>query len=75
MLHASNKETVVLLDDLTAELDETAQQRLIERLSQLGSQVFYDHLRPCVGIKTLQDLSISFQLFHVVHGQVSLAAP
>ena len=40
MLHASNKETVVLLDDLTAELDLTAQQRLIERLSQLGSQVF-----------------------------------
>ena len=38
MLHASNKETVVLLDDLTAELDLTA-QRLIERLSQLGSQV------------------------------------
>lgn len=41
MLHASNKETVVLLDDLTAELDLTAQQRLIERLSQLGSQVFF----------------------------------
>jgi ABC-type hemin transport system ATPase subunit len=40
MLHASNKETVVLLDDLTAELDYAAQQRLIERLSQLGSQVF-----------------------------------
>ena len=40
MLHACNKETVVLLDDLTAELDLAAQQRLIERLSQLGSQVF-----------------------------------
>ena len=40
MLHACNKETVVLLDDLTAELDLTAQRRLIERLSQLGSQVF-----------------------------------
>ncbi len=40
MLHSCNKETVVLLDDLTAELDLTAQQRLIDRLSQLGSQVF-----------------------------------
>ena len=30
---------MVLLDDPTAELDLTAQQRLIERLSQLGSQV------------------------------------
>src|SRR5690606_11471039 len=32
MLHSCNKETVVLLDDVTAELDLTAQQRLIERL-------------------------------------------
>ena len=48
MLHASNKETVVLLDDLTAELDLTAQQRLIERLSQLGSR-FYDNFRSCIG--------------------------
>ncbi|MEN4984487.1 DNA replication/repair protein RecF [Acinetobacter modestus] len=75
MLHASNKETVVLLDDLTAELDETAQQRLIERLSQLGSQVFMTTLDHASVLKHLQDLSISFQLFHVVHGQVSLAAP
>ena len=44
---------MVLLDDLTAELDLAAQQRLIERLSQLGSQKFYDNLRPYVGIKTL----------------------
>ena len=75
MLHASNKETVVLLDDLTAELDETAQQRLIERLSQLGSQVFMTTLDHASVLKHLQDLSITFQLFHVVHGQVSLAAP
>ena len=75
MLHAANKETVVLLDDLTAELDFAAQQRLIERLSQLGSQVFMTTLDHASVLKHLQDLSISFQLFHVVHGQVSLAAP
>ena len=75
MLHASNKETVVLLDDLTAELDLAAQQRLIERLSQLGSQVFMTTLDHTSVLKHLHDLSISFQLFHVVHGQVSLAAP
>ncbi|KXZ69945.1 DNA replication/repair protein RecF [Acinetobacter venetianus] len=75
MLHASNKETVVLLDDLTAELDLAAQQRLIERLSQLGSQVFMTTLDHASVLKHLHDLSISFQLFHVVHGQVSLAAP
>ncbi len=75
MLHASNKETVVLLDDLTAELDLAAQQRLIERLSQLGSQVFMTTLDHTSVLKHLHDLSISFQLFHVVQGQVSLAAP
>ncbi|ENX11270.1 DNA replication and repair protein recF [Acinetobacter sp. CIP 64.2] len=75
MLHASNKETVVLLDDLTAELDLAAQQRLIERLSQLGSQVFITTLDHASVLKHLHDLSISFQLFHVVQGQVSVAAP
>jgi DNA replication and repair protein RecF len=75
MLHASNKETVVLLDDLTAELDLAAQQRLIERLSQLGSQVFMTTLDHASVLKHLHELSISFQLFHVVQGQVSLAAP
>lgn len=70
MLHACNKETVVLLDDLTAELDLTAQQRLIERLSQLGSQVFITTLE-FESVKTyLHDLSISYQLFNVENGQV-----
>lgn len=72
MLHASNKETVVLLDDLTAELDLTAQQRLIERLSQLGSQVFITTLEHESVQQHLHDLSISYQLFHVEHGQVSV---
>ena len=71
MLHASNKETVVLLDDLTAELDLTAQRRLIERLGQLGSQVFITTLEPETVQQHLQHLSISYQLFQVEHGQVS----
>ncbi|CAB1221022.1 DNA replication/repair protein RecF [Acinetobacter bouvetii] len=72
MLHACNKETVVLLDDLTAELDLTAQRRLIERLSQLGSQVFITTLEHESVKKHLQDLSISYQLFQVEHGQVQI---
>ena len=73
MLHACNKETVVLLDDLTAELDLTAQQRLIERLSQLGSQVFITTL-DCESVQQhLHDLSISYQLFNVKDGSVQLA--
>jgi DNA replication and repair protein RecF len=71
MLHACNKETVVLLDDLTAELDLAAQQRLIERLSQLGSQVFITTLEHESVQKHLHDLSISYQLFHVENGRVA----
>ena len=70
MLHACNKETVVLLDDLTAELDLTAQQRLIERLSQLGSQVFITTLEYESVKNHLHDLSITYQLFNVESGQV-----
>lgn len=75
MLHACNKETVVLLDDVTAELDLTAQQRLIARLSQLGSQVFMTTLDHESVKKHLHDLSISYQLFNVDHGQVQVIAP
>lgn len=74
MLHACNKETVVLLDDVTAELDLSAQQRLIERLSQLGSQVFITTLDHESVKKHLHDLSISYQLFNVDQGQVSVVA-
>ncbi|TCB48129.1 DNA replication/repair protein RecF [Acinetobacter sp. ANC 4779] len=72
MLHACNKETVVLLDDVTAELDLTAQRRLIERLSQLGSQVFITTLEYESVKKHLHDLSISYQLFNVENGQVQV---
>ena len=70
MLHASNRETVVLLDDLTAELDLTAQHRLIKRLSQLGSQVFLTTLDRNAVEKHLKDLTISYKLFHVTSGHV-----
>ena len=73
MLHASNKETVVLLDDVTAELDLIAQQRLIVRLSQLGSQVFMTTLDQELVKNHFQDLSISYQLFNVNNGQVRVA--
>ncbi|MFT4020906.1 MAG: DNA replication/repair protein RecF [Acinetobacter sp.] len=74
MLHASNKETVVLLDDITAELDLTAQRRLIERLSQLGSQVFLTTLDHVAVQQHLHDLSISYQLFNVDHGHIQAIA-
>ncbi len=73
MLHACNRETVVLLDDVTAELDLSAQQRLIERLSQLGSQVFMTTLDQEIVKNHFQDLSIPYQLFNVDNGQVKVA--
>lgn len=72
MLHSCNKETVVLLDDVTAELDLTAQRRLLERLSQLGSQVFLTTLDHKSVKKHLHDLKISYQLFNVENGQVQV---
>lgn len=74
MLRACNKETVVLLDDVTAELDLRAQQRLIKRLSQLGSQVFMTTLDQDLVENHFQDLSTSYQFFNVHAGQVNLAS-
>lgn len=70
MLHSRNRETVVLLDDLTAELDVHAQQRLLQRLAQLNSQVFLTCLDAQMVATCLQDLNIDYALFHVQQGQV-----
>src|SRR5690606_22464956 len=72
MLHSCNKDTVVLLDDVTAGLDLAAQQRLIARLSQLGSQVFITTLDHESVRKHLHDLCISYQLFSVENGTVQV---
>ncbi|ESK36690.1 DNA replication and repair protein recF [Acinetobacter nectaris CIP 110549] len=72
MLHASNMETVVLLDDLTAELDYQAQRRLITRLNELSCQVFLTTLDHKSVEKHLYALSISYQLFNVNNGCVQL---
>lgn len=70
MLHSRNRETVVLLDDLTAELDVHAQQRLLQRLAQLNSQVFLTCLDAQMASTYLQDLNVDYALFHVQQGQV-----
>lgn len=70
MLNRSNKETVVLLDDLTAELDAQAQQRLINRLHQLGSQVFLTTLDQHAVQNCLDQQQMPYQLYCVEAGQV-----
>ncbi|TXJ08618.1 MAG: DNA replication/repair protein RecF [Acinetobacter sp.] len=71
MLNRLNKETVVLLDDLTAELDAQAQQRLISRLHQLGSQVFLTTLDQQSVQSFLDTQDMAYQLYQVKFGQVS----
>lgn len=70
MLHLRNRETVVLLDDLTAELDDSAQQRLLERLSQLGSQVFITSLEAHSVEQQLEKMAVKYRLFCVEKGRV-----
>ncbi len=71
MLHASEVQTVVLLDDITAELDLSAQHRLLARLSHLGSQVFLTTLDHLAVQQHLDSLAVHYQLFRVEQGQVS----
>lgn len=70
LLNRSNKETVVLLDDLTAELDVQAQHRLLHRLHQLESQVFLTTLDQHAVQNYLQQQQMSYQLYAVESGSV-----
>ena len=70
MLHSKNRQTIVLLDDLSAELDAMAQQRLLQRLAELGSQVFITVLDKSVMTPFLQQLKIDYAMFQVQQGQV-----
>jgi DNA replication and repair protein RecF len=68
VLNRSNRETVVLLDDLTAELDGRAQQRLIRRLHELGSQVFLTTLDQQTVQLCMDQAQLSYQLYAVESG-------
>lgn len=70
MLQAVGKPSIVLLDDLTAELDLQAQQRLITRLAELGSQVFITVLDVRGVQAQLDELGLAYQMFHVEQGQI-----
>lgn len=71
MLQDLEKETVVLLDDFSAELDDTAQGRLLSTLVSLNSQVFMTILHGSA-IKNMQDrLDFStVAVFEVSNGQL-----
>lgn len=71
MLQDLHKETVVLLDDFSAELDEAAQGRLLTTLANLNSQVFITTL-DATAAQNMQTIlkSTSLAVFQVTHGQV-----
>jgi DNA replication and repair protein RecF len=65
---STNKNTVFLLDDIGAELDEEKRQVFIQRLSELKSQIF---------ITAIDKNQLNFlnnyndkKVFHVEHGHV-----
>ena len=70
LLQDLNKETVVLLDDFSAELDDTAQGRLLSTLAGLNSQVFITTLNGSAVQKMQEILSIPAAVFEVSNGQV-----
>jgi len=71
LLHQRQRSTVVLLDDMAAELDAAAQQRLLGVLQNLKSQVFLTTLLPTTLDHVFDDLSLQPVLFHVEHGRVT----
>ena len=71
MLHDQGYETVVLLDDITAELDEAAQRRLLSTLISLRSQVFITTLDYASVDSMLKALSLDhYAVFEVSNGSV-----
>lgn len=70
VLHQRQQTTVVLLDDMAAELDSAAQQRLLAVLQHLKSQVFLTTLLPTTLDHIFDALSLQPILFHVEQGCV-----
>ena len=63
------KKTVVLIDDVSAELDSENLQRVFRKLLALEAQVIVTILNESVLSKLNQDQSL-YKMFHVEHGKV-----
>jgi len=72
MLHAKGCASVVLLDDITAELDMSAQVRLITLLVALNSQIFMTTVDLSAVLVALQNVVFHKSLFHLIDGQLVL---
>lgn len=70
LLNAVDKVPLVLLDDITAELDDRALQILLNGLKQVNSQLFITSLSDDVVPMVQQIWQDEVKLFHVKHGKV-----
>jgi DNA replication and repair protein RecF len=68
MLYAKDCASVVLLDDMTAELDASAQTRLIALFISLRSQVFMTTVDLPAVLLVLKDVSFPTAFFHLKDG-------
>jgi DNA replication and repair protein RecF len=74
MLHAEGCASVVLLDDMTAELDMSAQVRLIARLVALESQIFMTTVDLSAVLNALKDIVVDASIFHIDQGELQRTA-
>jgi DNA replication and repair protein RecF len=59
-------ETIILIDDLTSELDQTNREILLNQLNRLGNQTLI------TGVDNISQTSSNFsKVFHVEHGSIS----
>jgi len=69
LVDSVNKRTVVLIDDISAELDYQNLQLIFDRLAVLETQVICTALDTSVVQKALPDNEI-YKMFHVEHGKI-----
>jgi DNA replication and repair protein RecF len=65
-----NKNTVVLIDDVTAELDDSNLQLVFKKLSALDAQVIVTALNDSFLDKIRRD-NTAYKMFHVEHGKIT----
>ena len=63
------KNYAVLIDDLTAELDESSVQRVVSLLTKRPGQHFITIINPNNITPLLKKLSVPYQMFHMEHGK------
>lgn len=61
--------SIILVDDLSAELTLEIQERILERLFETGSQIFLTALNDSVLAEILCEINAG--LFHVEHGEIT----